>query len=101
MLAEEVDGNGVLPVAAIPPRQLWSGTVPEVLLRRVVERVVLGVTPEIGDEYDETREGIRAFPSEGTTQTMSLATTKWHALPITGLALFHACYASRLLMEPQ
>ena len=54
VLAEEVDGNGVLPVAAVPPRQLGSGAVPEVLLRRVVERVVLSVPPEIGDQMKMT-----------------------------------------------
>ena len=53
MLAEEVDGNGVLAVAAVPPGKLGRGAVPKVLLRRVVERVVLGVPPEIGEEEDE------------------------------------------------
>ena len=74
MLAEEVDGDGVLPVAAVPPRQLGSGAVvAEVLLRRVVEGVVLRVPPEIGDNDDEDDDddeggervegkGIRAFP---------------------------------------
>ena len=75
VLAEEVDGDGVLPVAAVPPRQLGSGAVvAEVLLRRVVEGVVLRVPPEIGDDDDEDDEddegrgervegkGIRAFP---------------------------------------
>ena len=52
VLAEEVDGNGVLAVATVPPGQLGRGAVPEVLLRRVVERVVLGVPPEIGEEED-------------------------------------------------
>ena len=55
VLAEEVDGDGVLPVAAVPPRQLGSGAVvAEVLLRRVVERVVLSVPPEIGDQMKMT-----------------------------------------------
>ena len=61
VLAEEVDGNGVLPVAAVPPRQLGSGAVPEVLLRRVVERVVLSVPPEIGDDDDDERGGERGL----------------------------------------
>ena len=56
VLAEEVDGNGVLAVAAVPPGKLGRGAVPEVLLRRVVERVVLGVPPEIGEEEDEDCE---------------------------------------------
>ena len=56
MLAEEVDGNGVLAVAAVPAGQLGRGAVPAVvLLRRVVERrrVILSVPPEIGDAADE------------------------------------------------
>ena len=56
MLAEEVDGNGVLAVATVPSGQLGRGAVPEVLLRRVVERVVLAVPPEIGEEEGEDGE---------------------------------------------
>ena len=75
MLAEEVDGNGVLAVAAVPPGKLGRGAVPEVLLRRVVECVVLAVPPEIGEEEGEDGEesqereprveGIRALPRIG------------------------------------
>ena len=65
VLAEEVDGNGVLAVAAVPARQLGSGALPEVLLRRVVERVVLSVPPEIGDQMKMTTTMRAARGREG------------------------------------
>lgn len=47
VLLEEVDGDRVVPVPAVPSGELWSRAVLSVVFfRRVVERIVLAVTSE-------------------------------------------------------